>query len=275
MRRSLAFVLVGLLTVLATLMMSGAPAQAAIVTGITNGKFGSAQAFSAAHNFNTFCASNAVPPITVSNLQSPVSDASDVATPLGSNYLMIQASGDVNRPWRLALFTSTNQELRWNGATWVVAPSGGFTTELPFAATGSIVVASSTGLIFLSQEGYTTFVNPTEAVVTDPYTFSPGTSQFNQCQAGTFITQNLGNLSVSDSPFPPAPGSGQDPPDVLQQFGRPATGSCDASASSDLNWAGVGSGGWGESWAQWMNEGRGGQVCTRTLIHRQYRWQVA
>ncbi len=57
------------------------------------------------------------------------------------------------------------------------------------------------------------------------------------------------------------------PPPVLQQFGQPGSGTCDAAASPELNWGGVTSGGWGVSWAQWMNGGTGGAVCTRTLSY--------
>jgi hypothetical protein len=61
--------------------------------------------------------------------------------------------------------------------------------------------------------------------------------------------------------------SGPTPPPVIQQFGMPSSGTCDASAPSVLNWGGAGSGGWGNSWAEWMNGGRGGAVCTRTLVY--------
>ena len=61
--------------------------------------------------------------------------------------------------------------------------------------------------------------------------------------------------------------SGQVPPPVVQQFGKPASGTCDAAAPVTLNWGGAGSGGWGESWAQWVNGGKGGAVCTRTLVY--------
>lgn len=53
----------------------------------------------------------------------------------------------------------------------------------------------------------------------------------------------------------------------MQQFGLPASGTCDAAAPAELNWAGVSSGGWGISWAQWMNNGAGGVVCSRTLVY--------
>jgi hypothetical protein len=70
--------------------------------------------------------------------------------------------------------------------------------------------------------------------------------------------------------------SGNSPHPAIQQFGKPATGTCDATAPESLDWSGVASGGWGESWAQWMNGGNGGAVCTRTLVYStaQSRWVV-
>ena len=59
----------------------------------------------------------------------------------------------------------------------------------------------------------------------------------------------------------------QSPRPILQQFGKPSTGTCDEAAPADLNWGGSWSGGWGDSWARWMNDGAGGDVCTRTLVY--------
>jgi hypothetical protein len=72
------------------------------------------------------------------------------------------------------------------------------------------------------------------------------------------------------------PDSGPTPPPVMQQFGMPSSGTCDASAPVMLNWGGAGSGGWGNSWAQWANGGNGGAVCTRTLVYSNAagRWIV-
>lgn len=66
-----------------------------------------------------------------------------------------------------------------------------------------------------------------------------------------------------------ASGTGGDstPAPVLQQFAKPATGTCDAAEPAGANLAGVSSGGWGTSWAQWVNNGAGGAVCTRTLAY--------
>ena len=77
-----------------------------------------------------------------------------------------------------------------------------------------------------------------------------------------------GSSSDSASSSAPAP--------LFQQFGKPSFGTCDAVAPESLNWSGVASGGWGESWAQWMNGGNGGAVCTRTLIYstNESKWIV-
>jgi len=68
-----------------------------------------------------------------------------------------------------------------------------------------------------------------------------------------------GSSSSSSASSAPAP--------IFQQFGKPASGTCAEAASDSLNWSGVASGGWSESWAQWMNGGTGGAVCTRTLVY--------
>ena len=74
--------------------------------------------------------------------------------------------------------------------------------------------------------------------------------------------------SVSTNDMSPTP--------VVQEFGKPASGTCDAGQPAGLNWAGVPSGGWANSWAQWMNDGTGGFVCTRTLVYSmsQAKWVV-
>lgn len=70
-----------------------------------------------------------------------------------------------------------------------------------------------------------------------------------------------GGSSSSSSTVPAAPA------DLLQQVGVPADGSCASITDTSLNWAGVASGGWGISWAQWMNGGKGGGVCSRALFY--------
>ena len=56
------------------------------------------------------------------------------------------------------------------------------------------------------------------------------------------------------------------PPQVLQQIGVQSAG-CVSVVRPDLDWSGIASGGWSQSWAQWMNNGLGGEVCTRTIVY--------
>ena len=86
----------------------------------------------------------------------------------------------------------------------------------------------------------------------------------------SFTRGGGGGGSSSDS------ASSSVPTPIVQQFGKPVGGTCDVIAPESLNWSGVASGGWGESWAQWMNGGKGGAVCTRMLVHSSSRgaWTV-
>lgn len=107
--------------------------------------------------------------------------------------------------------------------------------------------------------------------------FASGATSFTATISGSpriarfTLTDGSGNSQVVTlSPEPAGGGSsssaGDSPSPVLQQFGRPAIGTCQAGASKELNWAGVADGGWGETWAEWMNNGKGGAVCSRTLL---------
>ena len=81
-------------------------------------------------------------------------------------------------------------------------------------------------------------------------------------------------VSTPSSSSSSVPATG--PADVTQQFGRPIADTCNDAAPESMNWSGVSSSGWGESWAQWINGGSGGPVCTRTLVYStaQSKWIV-
>jgi len=85
----------------------------------------------------------------------------------------------------------------------------------------------------------------------------------------------VGSFTVTYA-IPTVTSGGLGPAPHIQQFPMPAVGTCDEAEPEGVNWSGVASGGWGESWAQWMNDGEGGFVCTRTLIYNQSRaaWEV-
>jgi len=101
----------------------------------------------------------------------------------------------------------------------------------------------------------------------------PGQIEFwTTAFVGTITTGTSSGGSSSSSSS-----SSSAPAPVVQQFGKPASGTCEDAAPATLNWGGASSGGWSESWAQWMNGGRGGAVCTRSLVYSSSsgRWGAA
>ncbi len=93
-----------------------------------------------------------------------------------------------------------------------------------------------------------------------------GNCLFSSQSLGLAVAGGGGSSSTSNTPKP-----------LTQQFGKPSSGTCDAAQPAGLDWAGVSSGGWANSWAQWMNGGTGGFVCTRTLVYStsQSKWDIA
>jgi hypothetical protein len=122
--------------------------------------------------------------------------------------------------------------------------SGGMFCTAP---TGTIFTATVVGVGQVQIENYAT-----HTVVTSFYTNGSGGS-----------SSSSSSSTVSSSP-----------PPVVQQFGRPPSGTCADAAPITLNWGGASSGGWSESWAQWMNSGNGGAVCTRTLSYSAGAWSA-
>lgn len=105
---------------------------------------------------------------------------------------------------------------------------------------------------------------------------APGAATANMQQSSggswlplaVFFTVNSGGGGGGGGSSTPAASASSDgiPSAVMQQVGLPA-GGCEAVTATELNIGGAGSGGWGQSWAQWVNDGEGGAVCTRTLVY--------
>lgn len=163
-----------------------------------------------------------------------------------------------------------------HAATIVVNPTcaGGVlsVTSNPIVASPGdiILVQNTTGagrtLDVLNQTGFTN-----NADINSIANGSQSRNMVVQSATGSFDLLGAGGAGPCTTgvtvTFIPPSSSSVAPPSVTQQFGRPSTGTCDAAASATLNWGGAGSGGWGDSWAQWMNGGRGGAVCTRMLVY--------
>jgi hypothetical protein len=110
-----------------------------------------------------------------------------------------------------------------------------------------------------------------------------GTSPDSQYPAGTSWAVNTGITDLAagktfavaaagfgltfSATFTSSSTASDAPPDWLQQVGLPASGTCTGVDDTSLNRGGAASGGWGKSWAQWMNGGLGGAVCSRSLAY--------
>lgn len=125
--------------------------------------------------------------------------------------------------------------------------------------TSNTVTSASSGTVVLNYSG------PSGVSGGANVTFNPGTSSEEKYN----INVGIGGGGSSSSTT-----SGSAPAPVLQQFGMPATGTCDEAQPEGLDWSGVPSGGWGQSWGRW--DGFEGPVCTRTLVYStaQSKWVV-
>lgn len=107
----------------------------------------------------------------------------------------------------------------------------------------------------------------TDGITTSPY--SGGYAAYFQAGSWNSLTTYS---QMFRTYVTPNPDSSSSPAPVLQQFelgvsNSRATAACNSSASTSLNWGGSSSGSWGDSWAEWANGGKGGPVCTRTLVY--------
>ena len=143
----------------------------------------------------------------------------------------------------------------------------GWTQTLGAGATVSIAGSAST-FSSMGMNPSITFVVGT--VSADIYTDRAG----RVSTVATYSSSGGGGGSGGSSNSSSTSAGNSGPTSILQQFARPATGTCDAAQPEGLNWAGVASGGWSESWAQWANGGQGGTVCTRMLEYVN-SWRIA
>lgn len=77
-------------------------------------------------------------------------------------------------------------------------------------------------------------------------------------------TQTLGDLPLLPVGIDP---NGPYPLPVQQSVGLPVSGSCADVDESLLEWGAEFKGGWGPSWQHWINDGQGGEICTRMITY--------
>ena len=110
---------------------------------------------------------------------------------------------------------------------------------------------------------------------------TPSTGTITTTAAKTFTIVGAGSFKFTGAPFAmtitivvtagvppvttvvtlPAPPV----PDKMQAVPRPSTGCATFVSDASINWFGIAGTGWNSSWAQWMNNGLGGDVCVRML----------
>jgi len=120
--------------------------------------------------------------------------------------------------------------------------------------------------------------NPIVLQYRTPITLTEGSTYEVTVTVPTSGTGNLLSLSLNNDTGPlqgdviyiqlPGTGlAGSGPPDVLQQTGVPNSGQCADVDDSDARFLGY-TGGWSKSWAEWINQSAGSEVCTRTLTYQ-------
>ncbi len=111
------------------------------------------------------------------------------------------------------------------------------------------------------------FTGPSGEVFVPMSTQSPSVVRFTEL--GTYQLKSavafncVLTVSIVEQPVP-AP----QPHDYFQQVGVPASGSCADVSPTVGHLPGFPIGGWSRSWAAWINDGRGGPVCTREVEER-------
>ena len=184
-------------------------------------------------------------------------------SPTGPDLTMTIKATSGGLPTGAGLATSTVARSATSGTTaWVT-----FTFSSPITVVSGTQYAIVLSTTATTGNGYSTEVGSTSL-------YSGGNAYLSNSSGSSWGSSSPAT-SQNFRTYVTSADSGGIPP-VMQQFGMPSSGTCDAAAPVMLNWGGAGSGGWGNSWAQWANGGNGGAVCTRTLVYSNAagRWIV-
>ena len=154
----------------------------------------------------------------------------------------------------------TNSVLLERGSAWQVpgfAQAGSSQKLLDPADTQNLTVTA------------TRCIGGTWDITANPPTCSSGDTGPTVRVFGSAPDLDPGNSGSSSA-------SGGGTGEYIQQFAKSPSMTCDEAQPEGLNWSDAPSGGWGESWAQWPNDGRGGEVCVRTLFYNTAtgKWDV-
>lgn len=90
--------------------------------------------------------------------------------------------------------------------------------------------------------------------------------------AGVDPVTSLLNVVIGN--IAPADGSDGTPPPVYQGLPLPGSGSCADVKDADYAWGTGLTGGWQKAWEPWVNEGKGGWACVRTMAYAGGEWVI-
>ena len=151
---------------------------------------------------------------------------------------------------------------------WATSPPSTSVT-VTGAVGDTFTTVMSTGTAFCDSliqsftiTGATGKVSPATGNVTAPTatTFTiTGPGSFTLVPPNTFSSYTL-TITVSV-----VAASAATPADLYQSIGLGSASACASVSRPDLDWSGVASGNWTQSWAMWPNAGKGGPVCNRVL----------
>jgi hypothetical protein len=152
---------------------------------------------------------------------------------------------DLTMPFYCVTWTQSN-----SSAVTVTGAVGDTFTAMKASNCGTIYIVDSAGIVDTTSEeiGY------------------PTPSSFTIVGSGTFILDGFFDLTITVVATPSATSSsGAGPADLFQSISLGSVPSCASVSRPDLDWGGVASGNWTQSWAMWPNAGKGGPVCNRVL----------
>lgn len=175
------------------------------------------------------------------NCDQLINSQADPSSPVPSGFLGLPASTPAG-----FTFGSSN----YNADDWYLIVTTDPNTA-PFSVSMQILATNSSGTL---SSGDTLGVFAPNRSGATPYTYYP------------LVFSTSGGSGGATSGSAPAP--------VFQAVALPASGKCTDVTDKSLNWGGAGSGGWGQSWQQWANAGKGGAVCQRTLTWTSNGWIV-
>jgi hypothetical protein len=178
MIRKIALIMASLALTAGLSLVAAAPAQA--TPNVLGAKLYAGQAIDVQRNpaFPECTNATTFSPITLSYFQEPYSDNGSFA--LGTNYLKLNPSGDALHPWKLTLYNSSDQELRYNGSAWVTSADASYATADEWNTGGEVYGLYEDGYFFNSYPGGNgTFVS-LSAPAADPTTYTP-VAAYNDC----------------------------------------------------------------------------------------------